>query len=141
MGQLTPAVHSSGLDVPGGDKTGAPIAYGGNPCGFVIRIKNGPTLYHTGDTAFFRDMELIGEAGIDLALLNIGGHFGMEPPMAARAAQAVKAKVVVPHHYKTFPVLTQDPKAFFKLLDDAKIKYVDLAPGGTLTFNGRDLKK
>src|SRR5262249_19554703 len=103
--------------------------------------KNGPTLYHSGDTAYFHDMDQIAEHGIDLALLNIGGHFGMQPPAAARAAQAVKARLVVPHPYKTVPVLTQDPKPFFKLLDEAKIKYVDLAPGGTLTFAGHDLSK
>jgi L-ascorbate metabolism protein UlaG (beta-lactamase superfamily) len=35
-------------------------------------IKNGPTIYHTGDTAYFKDMEVIGESySIDLALMNI----------------------------------------------------------------------
>lgn len=24
-------------------------------------IRNGPTIYHTGDTAYFKDMEIIGE--------------------------------------------------------------------------------
>ena len=51
-------------------------------------IKDGPTIYDSGDTAYFKDMETIGEEyPIDLALLNIGGHFGMEPRMAAKAAK------------------------------------------------------
>ena len=59
--------------------------YGGNPAGFVIIIKNCPTIYHSGDTASFKDMETIGETySIDIALLNIGGHFGMEPRNAIR---------------------------------------------------------
>lgn len=135
----TPAVHSSGLDL--GDK-GGPTLYGGNPNGFIVKVKGGPTLYHTGDTAFFKDMENIADSGpIDLALINIGGHFGMEPAWAARAAQAVKARHVVAHHFKTFPVLNQDPKSFYEALDKAKIRHLDLAPGGSLTFEGHELKK
>jgi len=140
--QFTPAVHSSGLDGPGAAEKGAPIAYGGNPLGFLIKIKGGPTLYHTGDTAYFKDMEVIGDSGpIDLALINIGGHFGMEPAAAVKASQAVRARYVIAHHYKSFPVLTQDPKAFYELLDHAKVKHLDLVPGGAVVFEGHELKK
>lgn len=136
--QLTPAVHSSGLDVG----EGKPIAYGGNPTGIVIKIKDGPTIYHTGDTAYFSDMSLIGEEHApDLALINIGGHFGMEPKMAARAAVATKAKLVVPMHYKTFPLLTQSADDFGKLLAAKKIAMKAIEPGATLTFEGKTLKK
>ncbi len=53
-----PAVHSSGLAAPDGsaDKE---VHYDGNPGGFLITIKNGPTIYHTGDTDVFGDMALI----------------------------------------------------------------------------------
>lgn len=136
---LTPAVHSSGLDV--GDNK-SPIAYGGNPTGVVIAIKDGPTLYHSGDTAFFSDMAHIGEdRAIDLALLNIGGHFGMEPKAAVRAAVAVKAKNVVPHHFKTFPILTQSSDDFGKQLAAKKIGMRALVPGTSLVFEGKTLKK
>lgn len=133
--QLTGAVHSSGLDVSA-DGKGA-IAYGGNPTGVVIKLKNGPTIYHTGDTAFFKDMELIGEhTPADVALLNIGGHFGMEPKMAVKAAQAVKAKLVVPHHYKTFPILTQSSDEFGKWLSEKKIGLKALEVGASIVFDG-----
>jgi L-ascorbate metabolism protein UlaG (beta-lactamase superfamily) len=138
---FVPAVHSSGIDGPDAEKKGTPIAYGGNPMGFVIAIKGGPTIYHSGDTALFGDMALIGEHHIDLALLNIGGHFGMEPPDAAKAAKLVKAKLVVPHHYKTFPVLTADAAPFFKLLDGQKIAHRELKPGEALVFEGNKPKK
>lgn len=140
---FTPAVHSSGLDYPGaGEKETRPVAYGGSPVGFVIRIQGGPTIYHSGDTAFFRDMEVIGETyAPEVSLLNIGGHFGMEPAMAARAASALKTKLVVPHHFKTFPLLTQDAGAFFAELDKRKIAHAEPPPGGTLSFEGKKLAK
>ena len=138
---MVPAVHSSSLD-PGPGKEKEPLEYGGNPAGFVLKIKDGPTIYHSGDTAFFRDMELIGESyAPDVALLNIGGHFGMEPAMAARAAEAVKARLVVPHHYRTFPILTQDPKGFFALLAEKNIPHREATYLQPLVFEGKTLKK
>jgi L-ascorbate metabolism protein UlaG (beta-lactamase superfamily) len=86
------AIHSSSLEVPDGDKTGAPAVYGGVAVGYVIQIKNGPTIYDSGDTAYFSDIKLIGaKFHPDLAILNIGGHFGMEVPDALQAAKDVGA--------------------------------------------------
>lgn len=133
--EMTPAVHSSGLDA-GDQKQG--VAYGGNPGGFIIRVKDGPTIYDTGDTAYFKDMDQIAGADVDVALINVGGHFGMEPDAAAQAARAVNPKLVVPHHFGTFPILTQDLGEFFKELDEDKIAHRELKPGQTLTFNGRE---
>ena len=89
---MTPAIHSSSVFNPKAGPNEPERAYGGNPAGFIIIIKNGPTIYHSGDTAYFKDMETIGENySIDVALLNIGGHFGMEPKMAAKAALSIRA--------------------------------------------------
>src|SRR5438093_7357830 len=97
---MTMAVHSSSVFNPNAAANEPERAYGGNPAGFVIVIKNGPTIYHSGDTAYFKDMEVIGETySIDVALLNIGGHFGMEPKMAAKAALSVRAKLAIPQHF------------------------------------------
>src|SRR3982750_2373237 len=110
---MTPAVHSSSVFNPKAGPTEAERAYGGNPAGFVIMIKGGPVIYHSGDTAYFKDMETIGEQyQVDVALLNIGGHFGMEPRMAARAAQSVGARLAVPQHYATFPGIAQNANDF-----------------------------
>ena len=101
---FVPAVHSSNVG------EGAKVAPGGNPGGFVIAIKNGPTLYHTGDTDVFGDMAQIGKfAKIDLMLACIGGHFTMDPVRAAEAVKLVKPKQVVPMHYGTFPALKGTP--------------------------------
>jgi L-ascorbate metabolism protein UlaG (beta-lactamase superfamily) len=138
---MTPAVHSSGMGNPNSKEQDPDVAYGGNPAGFVLQIKNGPTIYHTGDTAYFKDMELIGEQyQPDIALVNIGGHFGMEPAMAARAAATVRAKFAVPHHYRTFPVLTQDPKFFSEELLKRGVGYVYMEPGSSIRFDGKTLK-
>jgi L-ascorbate metabolism protein UlaG (beta-lactamase superfamily) len=134
---LVPAIHSSGLNDPYAGEKDPDIAYGGNPAGVVVRIQNGPTLYHTGDTAFFKDMSLIGELyEPDVALINTGGHFGMEPYMAARAAKTVRARLVIPHHYGTFPVLAQDTKRFVEQLQRLGVSYKVMAPGSSLTFKG-----
>ena len=58
--KLTLAFHGSAL--PDG-------SYGGNPCGFLIYCNDGKKVYDAADTGLFGDMALIGEEGIDLALL------------------------------------------------------------------------
>ncbi len=134
---MTPAVHSSGLGNPFAKEQDSDFVYGGNSAGFVLKIQNGPTLYHSGDTAYFKDMEVIGEQYTpDVALLNIGGHFGMEADMAAKAAGSVKAKYAIAHHYATFPVLTQDAQGFGEAVKSRQIGFVPMQPGDTLMFEG-----
>lgn len=142
MVHMTAAVHSSSVYNAKAGPTEAERAYGGNPAGFVIAIKNGPTFYHSGDTAYFKDMEVIGESySIDVALLNIGGHYGMEPRMAARAAQSVRAKVAVPHHFGTAPGMTQTADGFAAELKKLKIGFYEMKPGETVTFKGKVMAK
>jgi L-ascorbate metabolism protein UlaG (beta-lactamase superfamily) len=137
---MTPAVHSSSVFNPAAAANEPDRAYGGNPAGFVVIIRNGPTIYHTGDTAHFKDMEAIGESyAIDVALINVGGHFGMEPKMAARAAQSVRAKLAVPQHYGTFPGIAQNADVFAAGLKKAKIRFHEMKAGETLTFRGKQL--
>jgi L-ascorbate metabolism protein UlaG (beta-lactamase superfamily) len=139
---MTPAVHSSSVFNPNAGATEAERAYGGDAAGFVVIIKNGPTIYHSGDTAYFKDMETIGETySIDLALLNIGGHYGMEPKMAARAAQSVRAKLAVPHHFATFEGIAQNANGFAAALKQLNIPFHEMKPGETLTYRGRQLLK
>lgn len=139
---MVPAVHSSGLNDPYAGEKDPDVVYGGNPAGFVLRIKDGPTLYHTGDTAFYKDMSLIGELyEPDVALINIGGHFGMEPAMAARAAKTVRAHLAIPHHYGTFPVLAADATRFVEELSRKGVNTRVMQPGSSITFKGKRLAK
>jgi L-ascorbate metabolism protein UlaG (beta-lactamase superfamily) len=137
---MTPAVHSSSVFNPKAGPNEPERAYGGNPAGFVIMIKNGPTIYHSGDTAYFKDMETIGENySIDVALLNIGGHFGMEPKMAAKAAQSVRAGIAIPQHFGTFPGIAKDAVGFATELKKFKIRFYEMKPGDTVSFHGKEL--
>lgn len=139
---MTPAVHSSSVFNPKAEATDAERVYGGNPAGFVIIVKDGPTIYHSGDTAYFKDMETIGEQyQIDLALLNIGGHFGMEAKMAAKAAQSVRAKLAVPMHFATFEGITKTADVFSAELKKLKIAFYEMKPGETVSYRGKRLVK
>jgi L-ascorbate metabolism protein UlaG (beta-lactamase superfamily) len=135
---MTPAVHSSSVFNPKAGPNEPERAYGGNPAGFVIIIKNGPTIYHSGDTAYFKDMETIGESYLlDVALLNIGGHFGMEPRMAAKAAQSLRARVSIPHHFGTFPGITQSAEGFATELKKLRLDFYEMRPGEVIMFRGK----
>jgi L-ascorbate metabolism protein UlaG (beta-lactamase superfamily) len=137
---MTPALHSSSVFNPKATATEAERAYGGNPAGFVLIIKNGPTIYHSGDTAYFKDMETIGEEyQIDIALLNIGGHFGMEPRMAAKAAKSIRAKLAIPQHYATFPGIAENSSVFASELKKLGIPFYEMKPGGTISYRGKQM--
>jgi L-ascorbate metabolism protein UlaG (beta-lactamase superfamily) len=139
---MTQAIHSSSVFNPKAGPNEAERAYGGNPAGFVVIVKGGPTIYHSGDTAYFRDMETIGEQyGIDLALLNIGGRFGMQPEMAARAAQSVRTKLAVPMHFATDESMTPTADPFAAQLKKLKIPFYEMKPGETISFRGKQMVK
>ncbi len=127
---IVPAVHSS--DVTGANGQQVP---GGNPVGFVVRVKGGPTLYHTGDTDVFSDMRLVAErfGPVDLMLACIGGHFTMDPKGAALAAGLVKPRQIVPMHFGTFPVLSGTPQALEAALK-GRTRVLVLQPGKPVTF-------
>ena len=106
---LVPAMHGSTVRK---DQNSPPVA-AGMPTGAVISVRNGPTIYHTGDTDFFSDMARISDhTKIDIMLVCIGDHFTMGPVRAAEAVKSVGAKIAIPNHYATFPVLTGTPEQF-----------------------------
>lgn len=100
--KLTIAHHGSSL--PDG-------SYGGNPCGLLLTTE-GKKIYLAGDTGLFDSMRLIGEEGIDLAALPIGDNYTMGPEDALRAVKLIEPRVVIPIHYNTFDVITQDAHAW-----------------------------
>ncbi len=122
------AVHSCGIT------DGDQILYGGEAAGFVIELADGFKLYHSGDTAVFSDMELIGRLlEPDIALLPIGDHYTMGPRAAAEAVRLLDVKTVVPMHFGTFPVLVGTPEDLRREAGDVDgLEVVDLDPGGTL---------
>ena len=121
--KLTIAHHGSAL--PDG-------SYGGNPCGFLLYIEN-KKIYHACDTGLFYDMKLIGEEGIDLAILPIGDNFTMGPDDALRAVTLIEPERVIPIHYDTFDVIEQDPHAWAERVQKATpTKVTVMKPGESI---------
>ena len=124
----TLAVHSSSI------QDGDDQIPGGEASGYVLELENGFRIYHAGDTALFGDMALIGELWPpDLALLPIGGHYTMGPREAARAAQLLRVRRVLPIHFGTFPALTGTPEELREIGATLDLEVVDLKPGETLS--------
>ncbi len=109
----------------------------GAPCGYIIKLEDGTTIYHAGDTGLFDSMKIFGELyKIDVALLPIGSVFTMDPLQAAWAVKMISPKKVIPMHYKTFPILIQDPKEFVDLTrrEAPHVEVVVLNPGQEYAF-------
>jgi len=105
--KFTQAFHGSSYTEDDGTNV-----YTGMPGGILLTI-DGKTIYHLGDTGLFTDLKMYGEMNdIDLAFIPIGDNFTMGPEDALIAADWINAKVVVPVHYNTFPVIEQDPEDF-----------------------------
>ena len=101
--KFTLAFHSSGL--PDG-------ADGGIAVGFLLTTNEGKKIYLAGDTGLFSDMRFIGEEGLDLAVIPIGDNFTMGPDDALRAVKLLQPRHVIPVHYNTWELITQDANAW-----------------------------
>lgn len=123
--KLTPALH--GGQVAGENAAG----YTTFPAGLLMTL-DGKNVYHAGDTALLKDMELL--AGqVDVALLPIGDNFTMGPEDAVRAVRMIRPGTVIPIHYDTMEVIQQDPEAFRRAVGDLA-EVVILAPGDSHDF-------
>lgn len=111
--KMVPAWHSSSL--PDGQ-------YAGCPAGFVLTIGN-CKIYFACDTALFSDMRLIGDLGLDAAVLPIGDLFTMGVQDSVKAVEWLNPKWVLPTHYNTWPPIEQDAEKWAELVSketDAK---------------------
>jgi L-ascorbate metabolism protein UlaG (beta-lactamase superfamily) len=130
---VVPAVHSSGYR----KDPQAPLEYAGNPVGYIVHIKGGPRLYHTGDTAPFSDIQYPAQRWpIDVMMACIGGHFTMDPVAAARHVSWANPKQVIPMHFGTFPILKGTPAELEAALraTKAKARVAEMKVGETRAF-------
>lgn len=120
--KLTLAFHGAGIP-------------GGHACGFVVDYY-GKNIYFAGDTALFGDMKLIGELDpLELAMLPIGDNFTMGIDDAVVAASFLKAKVVIPYHYNTWPLIEVDPEEFKKKVEKkTDSQCIVVSPGSSYSF-------
>jgi L-ascorbate metabolism protein UlaG (beta-lactamase superfamily) len=124
--KLTLALHGSVL--PDG-------SFGGNPVGLLLTTNDNKKIYLAGDTGLFGDMKLIGEEGIDLAMLPIGGNYTMDSDDALRAVKLITPRLVVPIHYDTFDIIKQDPNLWAKRVKAETSSEVRvMKPGDSITL-------
>ena len=103
--------------------------------GSVVVADRCVTGSQVGDPGGFSYMKML----VDMyqpegVMLAIGGHYTMDPMHAAYAIRMMNAKVVVPMHYGTFPMLTGTPEQLRELTADVPgLRVIDLKPGQTLT--------
>ena len=118
---MVAAVHSSSLGSDAG-----PV-YAGAEAGFIVKGE-GRTIYISGDTDIMGDMGWIGEYyAPDIGILCAGGHFTMDMKAAAWAARKFfDFKVVIPCHYKTFPILAQSADELVAGLSGVDVKTPDV---------------
>lgn len=94
---FTQAIHSSNI---------------ATPCGFIVKTPE-LTFYHTGDTAFYSDMEYLSRLyQIDIMMLPICSNYMMGITEAAWATEKVSPKFVIPCHFNTVPALKANPELF-----------------------------
>lgn len=126
---MTHAIHSCGILDEG------KIIYGGEAAGYVLRFEDGRSLYFSGDTSVFTDMQLIEQLyHPELAFLPVGDLYTMGPKEAALACCMLKPKKVIPMHFGTFPPLTGRPEPLAELLRDQKIEVWPLEPGKSVEW-------
>jgi L-ascorbate metabolism protein UlaG (beta-lactamase superfamily) len=118
------ALHGSTISDPKGPVNGGVAA------GFVFNI-GGMKIYHAGDTGLTKEMELLADEKIDIAILPIGGHFTMDAKEAVRAIGFIKPGRVIPIHYNTFPQIKADPEQLVELAGK-KTEIIVLKPGDSM---------
>lgn len=125
FGKVKFTIAHHGSSSPEGD-------YMGEPAGILLML-NGKTIYHAGDTGLFMDMKLIGETNkIDVAMLPIGGNFTMDVDDAVKASEFLKANLVIPIHFNTFPVIQADADLFVEKVKKAGLNARKLNFGETI---------
>ena len=125
--KLTLAHHTSSAEA------GLKPIYLGVACGLLVSA-DGKNVYHAGDTALFLDLQLIGRAGLDAALLPIGDNYTMGPDDALVALDFLRPKLAIPMHYNTWPEIAQDGAAFAARAATAGHAVRPLLPGESIVL-------
>ena len=75
-------------------------------------------------------VSLIGDEGIDLAVLPIGDNYTMGPDDALRAVKFLQPRKVLPIHYDTWELIAQDARAWAeRVRRETQAEPVVLQPG------------
>ena len=128
FGRVKLVIAHHGSTGPGGEALGS-------PAGIVLHI-DGKRIYHAGDTGVFLDMQLIAELNgpFDVCMLPIGDNFTMGIDDAVKACELIRAKMHVPMHYNTFPVVKADGEEFVRKVEERGLAARIVAAGGSLAL-------
>jgi L-ascorbate metabolism protein UlaG (beta-lactamase superfamily) len=93
-----------------------------NWVGYIFNL-NGKKIYHAGDTDFIEEMKALKDLNLDIAMLPIGGTYTMHADEAAEAANAIRAKITIPMHYKNLNPgkHAEIEETFKKLVTNSKV--------------------
>lgn len=96
--------------------------YCGTEAGYMI-AGEGRTIYVSGDTDVMADMAIFEDLHHpEIGILCAGGHFTMDMKRAAYAARKFfDFQVVIPCHYRTFPLLEQSADALAAALPGVRV--------------------
>jgi L-ascorbate metabolism protein UlaG (beta-lactamase superfamily) len=110
------ATHSTSIATPEGPQVT------GSECGYMI-AGEGRVIYLSGDTDVMADMGVFNALHApDIGILCAGGYFTMDMARAAYAARTFfDFKVVIPCHYRTFPILEQSAAALVAALPGVEV--------------------
>ncbi|MBP6913764.1 MAG: MBL fold metallo-hydrolase [Candidatus Levybacteria bacterium] len=86
--------------------------------GYIFEL-NGLKIYHAGDTDFIPEMRDLAEEHLDIAMLPMGGHYTMGVDEMIEAARIIRARKVIPMHYRML-LADEAYKAEQKLLSELK---------------------
>jgi L-ascorbate metabolism protein UlaG (beta-lactamase superfamily) len=116
----------------------------GQPLSFMIKLPEGVTVYHSGDTSLFSDLKLYGDLHKpDVALLCVGGVRArnhevvpLPPDEAALALEWLGAPVAVPMHYRPD---SNAPQEFVEAVKarDLQTQITIMTPGETLDLTDK----
>lgn len=89
-----------------------------NWVGYIVDI-DGTKFYVTGDTDNIKEIQSV---ACDVAFIPVGGTFTMNYKEAAKLANTIDAKIVVPTHYGEIVGEKEDGKRFAELIKGKKVK-------------------
>jgi L-ascorbate metabolism protein UlaG (beta-lactamase superfamily) len=108
--------------------------------GFIFEV-DGLTIYHSGDTVVYDGLaDRLRAYDIDIAFLPINGAVSPTTPPnmnideALALAQAIRPRLVIPHHYDMFTFNTADVGEFAHKAMVAAVPFAVLNPGERFTW-------
>ncbi|KPK40557.1 MAG: Zn-dependent hydrolase [Omnitrophica WOR_2 bacterium SM23_29] len=79
--------------------------------GYIITLPDGTRFYHAGDTDYIPEMK---DVRADIAAFPVGGTYTMDAQEAAKAANAIRPKILIPMHWGAIVGSRKDAEAFKK---------------------------